>query len=189
MMRMSLAALVGGIVLFFWGAFVHMVLPLSEAAVKQLPNEQVVMDSLAANTQERGVYMFPGIDLRQSPSDAEMAAWETKVRNGPSGLLVYRPNGGDPSMGGKLLKQFISCLLSAFVVVLVLRTLRFNGSYAACVTAITGFGVVAWLSVSIPQWNWYEFTTPFLLLDLADQFGWFVAGLAMAAIVRRRPAY
>jgi len=184
MMRMGLTALVGGIVLFLWGAFAHVVLPIQDMAVKQLPNEQMLLDTLAANVHERSVYLFPGIDMRQPHTDAEIAAWENKGRNGPSGFLVYRPNGGELSMGGKLLKQFLTNLVAAIIVVLILRIVRFTGSYAACVSVITGVGILAWVSVSVPQWTWYEFTPLFLIGDLVDQLGWFVAGLAMAALYK-----
>jgi hypothetical protein len=61
-------------------------------------------------------------------------------------------------------------------------------TYGRRVATIFAFGVVAWLSISVSQWTWYGFSTEFLISDLVDQWGgWLLAGLGMAAILKRRP--
>ena len=39
-MRLLLAGIVGGIVVFIWGAITHVVLPLGEMGIQNLPNEE-----------------------------------------------------------------------------------------------------------------------------------------------------
>jgi hypothetical protein len=61
------------------------------------------------------------------------------------------------------------------------------GSYLARVLAATCFGLFAWLAISISYWNWYRFDPKFTLSEGIEQtVGWFLAGLVMAAIVKRR---
>ena len=47
-------------------------------------------------------------------------------------------------------------------------------------------GVFAWISISVPHWNWYGFPCAFILGELIDQVvGWTLAGLAMSLLWRR----
>jgi len=39
--KVLVGGVVGGIVLFVWGAVSHMVLPLGEVGIKEMPNEQL----------------------------------------------------------------------------------------------------------------------------------------------------
>jgi len=183
MIRVVLAAILGGVLLFVWGFVSHMLLPFSKNATQPLPNESALMSSMQTSIPERGMYFFPGIDMSKSPTPEEQKAWEAKVASGPSGLLVYRPNGGTTIGARPLLSEFISNLLAAWVAALVLTSLR--GTYGTRVMTVMAFGLVAWLSVCVSGWIWYGFTTPFLLADLVDQVGgWLLAGLGMAAVLK-----
>ena len=46
MLKIVLAGLVGGLVVFAWSAFSHMVLPTREAGIRQIPNEDAVLSAL-----------------------------------------------------------------------------------------------------------------------------------------------
>ncbi|MGH8172856.1 MAG: hypothetical protein ACREPX_06890 [Rhodanobacteraceae bacterium] len=183
MIRVVLAAILGGALLFFWGFVAHMLLPFSKNAMQQLPNEPVVLSSLQASVPERGMYFFPGMDMSKQPTPEEQKAWEAKVASGPSGLLVYRPSGGTGFSARLLISEFASNLLAALVAATVLTGIR--ASYGARVMTVMAFGLVAWLSVSVSEWIWYGFTTPFLTAELVDQVGgWLLAGFGIAAVLK-----
>ena len=183
MIRVVLAAIVGGVLLFVWGFVAHMLLPFSKDAVKQMPNEQVVLSTLQTNLPERGMYFFPGMDTSRQPTPEEQTAWEAKIASGPSGLLVYRPSGGTGMTARTLVAEFFSNVLAALVAAMVLLGVR--GSYGARVFTVAALGIVAWLSVSVSQWIWYGFTSPFLFADFVDQFGgWLLAGFGIAAMLK-----
>ena len=57
--RIFLAGILGGIVMFIWSFIGHDVLPLGQAGVSQVPNEQSFRDNLATTLTDRGLYMFP----------------------------------------------------------------------------------------------------------------------------------
>lgn len=183
MIRVVLAAIVGGVLLFAWGFVSHMLLPFSKDAMQQLPNEPAVLSSLQTSVPERGMYFFPGMDMSKQPTPEERAAWEAKIASGPSGVLVYRPSGGTAFGARPLISEFASNLLAALVAAMVLTGIR--GGYGARVMTVMAFGLVAWLSVSVSEWIWYGFTSPFLIADLVDQFGgWLLAGFGMAAMLK-----
>ena len=55
--------------MFIWSAIAHMVLPLGEAGVREIPNETAVLSALQGNIAEQaGLYLFPGMGLGANPT-------------------------------------------------------------------------------------------------------------------------
>jgi hypothetical protein len=96
MKRLLIGGIVGGLILFVWSAFSHMVLPIGAMGLRSLPNENVVMPVMKDAIREPGLYIFPGMDLTRTLTSEEQAAWQERYRAGPVGLLVYRPQGENP---------------------------------------------------------------------------------------------
>ena len=72
-MRVILAAIVGGLLLFLWGFVAHVFLPFSENAMKQVPNEAAVIESLRGNVTEDGVYFIPYMNyMKASEADQKV---------------------------------------------------------------------------------------------------------------------
>ena len=185
MIRFVLAAVLGGFLMFVWGAVAHMLLPFQRDALKPIPNEAAVLSTLGGNLTEPGMYFFPWIDMAAKPSATEQQAWQQKLASGPSGLLIYQPSGAEAMSPRQLVTEFVSNVLAALFGALLL--VQLPGGYARRVLSMAAIGVAAWLSISVSQWTWYGFSTPFLIGDLADQFGgWLLAGLAMAALLKPR---
>jgi hypothetical protein len=183
-MRVIIAAVVGGALLFLWGFVAHMLLPFSENAMKPVPNEAAVVEALRANVTENGVYFVPYLNYAKA-SEADQKAFSEKIANGPSGLLVLRTH-HDMDMVPELPYEAISNVLAALVAALAVAGLGIRG-YGRRVGTIFAFGVVAWLSISVSQWTWYGFSTEFLISDLVDQWGgWLLAGLGMAVVLKPR---
>src|SRR5947209_16865992 len=94
-MRLLLAAVLGGVTMFMWGAFSHMVLNLEGDMIHQVPNEAAVVAAMKDNIKEDGVYALPGIDMKHQPSPEEMSAWSAKYEQGPTAMLFYHQRGAD----------------------------------------------------------------------------------------------
>ena len=185
MVRIVLAAVVGGLLMFVWGAFAHVVLPFERAALKPIPNEAPMLSALAGDLAEPGMYAFPWIDMSGKASPEQQQAWQQKLAGGPSGLLVYRPHGGEAMSPRQLVTEFVSNVLAALFGVFIL--VQLPGGMARRALSMAAIGIAAWLSISVSQWTWYGFSTPFLIGDLVDQFGgWLLAGIGMAMLVRPR---
>lgn len=185
MVRIVLAAIVGGFLMFVWGALAHTVLPFERAALKPIPNEAAVLSTLGGDLTEPGMYAFPWIDLSGTVPPDQQQAWRQKLTSGPSGLLVYRPNGGEAMSPRQLVSEFLSNVLAALLGAFLL--VQLPGGMARRVLSMAAIGIAAWLSISVSQWTWYGFSTPFLIGDLVDQFGgWLLAGIGMATLIRPR---
>ena len=52
-MRIVLAGVLGGIVMFLWTSIAHMALPLGEAGIGQIPNESVVLSAMQSSIGEK----------------------------------------------------------------------------------------------------------------------------------------
>jgi hypothetical protein len=66
MKRLLIGGIVGGLILFVWSAFSHIVLPIGAMGLRSLPNENVVMPVMKDAIREPGLYMFPGMDLTRT---------------------------------------------------------------------------------------------------------------------------
>jgi hypothetical protein len=185
MVRIVLAAIVGGFLMFVWGAFSHTVLPFEREALRPIPNESAVLSTFGSNLTAPGMYFFPGIDRGGKVPAAEQEAWNQKLASGPSGLLIYRPNGGEAMSPRQLVSEFVSNVLAALFGALIL--VQLPGRFGRRVLSMAAVGIAAWLSISVSQWTWYSFSTPFLIGDLVDQFGgWLLAGIGMATLIKPR---
>ena len=183
MKRILLAALIGGLIAFAWSAFVHMALPIGMGGMQPLPREESVLAPMKDAITESGLYFFPGIDMRGKPSAEERTAWEAKMRAGPHGMILYHPQGAEPMMVSQLVWEFVTDVIAALIACLVLIQIG-SGRLRRALTVML-FGVFSWFAISASQRIFYEFPGAFALLDLIDQVGsWFLAGLAMAGMVR-----
>ena len=67
----------------------------------------------------------------------------------------------------------------------MLSQVRAGASYWTRVALVTVLGLFALVTVVVPYWNWYSFPADFVASEAIEHVaGWFLAGLAMAAIVR-----
>lgn len=179
--KILVGGILGGILLFAWGAVVHMFLTPDGQSIKPCPGREAVLATLQANVTEPGVYAFG--TLEPGTAGTTMKEYDEKRIAGPHGLLVYQPAGmvemGVKTFGVELGSNVLAALLVAFAV------RGSAGGFAGRLAAAICFGAVTWLSISVSQWNWYEFSWEFVKVDLVDQVGgWFLAGLAIAGIVR-----
>jgi hypothetical protein len=184
-MRIILAGIAGGVVLFMWGAFVHTVLPIGEIGVKTLPNEAPILQAMRSNIAEPGLYFYPGLEGSHSANEAEMTAWEEKYRAGPTGIIVHYPTGREPMGATMMLTELASNILACLFVALALSWLICSVTGRVLVAGF--FGIVSWLSVDASYWNWYGFPTNYFLSQSVDQVGgWLLAGVAIAWLIKTR---
>ncbi|RDI97444.1 hypothetical protein DVT68_17015 [Dyella solisilvae] len=180
-MRVLVAALLGGIVMFLWGAVSHMALGLGDVGMRQPANEDTVLSVLHPGLGERpGVFLLPSIDPARMSDKAAREAYAAKSKVSPFVLMVYLPEGGDlTDMSGQLPRQWASDTLSALALAFVMALAPF--SFMTRLSIALAAAVFAWLSILVPYWNWYHFPTSFILAALIEQLiGWLLAGIVMA---------
>lgn len=185
-MRIFIAGILGGIVMFIWGFLSHTVFQIGDSGVKSLPNEAAVVAVLKTNINEPGFYFFPGMDMTHQASEAEQAAFAEKYKAGPTGILVYQPTGQDVMSPKQLVVELASNIVGCWIVAFILAL--GIPSFIKKVIATTLIGLVGWISIMISYWNWYRYPDKIVLAEGCDQvISWFLAGLVLAFIVRARP--
>ncbi len=184
-MRLFIAAILGGIVMFVWGAFSHMVLNIYGTSMTPVPNETAVIAALKENIKEPGWYFVPGMDMTRQPTDEEMASFTEKYKAGPTASIIYQPVGSDLISPTQLGTEFVSNIAAAFIAALIL-SFAVVGFFRGAVIS-TLIGLTGWLSINVSYWNWYRFPTSFVTAELIDQAaGWFLSGLVIAFVMRHR---
>jgi hypothetical protein len=180
-MRLIVAALLGGIVLFFWGFASHMLLPIGHMGNEMATDEGIVLNALKEGLPAReGVYYIPGLAPEQYGDAAATAAYSAKAVANPNAVIFYQPQGRDGmAMTPQLLTQWIINTLSALLAAWILASGAFG--FGKRVAIATAMGLFAWLVISVPYWNWYRFPFDFTVGSLLEHvIGWCLAGLPMA---------
>lgn len=184
-MRLILAAILAGIVMFMWGALSHMVLGIGDAGVKPMPNEAAITAAMKANITEPGFYFLPGMDMSKKATEEEQSAWAAKYKEGPTAILVYHPTGEVMMSPRQFGVELGSDIAAALVVGMILTFAAV--SFPRGVIISTLVGLAGWLSISVSYWNWYRFPTNFTTGELIDQVaGWLLTGFVLGFILRRR---
>lgn len=186
-MKVVIAGIVGGLIVFVWGAVSHMLTPIGTMGFTPLPNEDALVSAMKTSLTEPGMYMFPGFDMNAEMTPEQEKAWTDKMMAGPTGMIIYHPTGEQPmspkQLGVELLSNIVAALLAAMLLT------RFVGSYACRVVMVAVLGLFAWMSIDVSYWNWYGFASAQTIGELLEQvIGWALAGLAMAKMVKVKSA-
>lgn len=186
MKRIVLAGLAGAIVYFVWQMAAWMFIPIHGPTVAQLPDEGAVRDVLVGQNLETKVYVAPWFE----PEDMGNPESES-MKNHESGPLfsIYYHKGGDAPMSPKILiTGFITDFLAAGIVAMLLCC-AVSGcmcqSYWSRVGFVMCFGIFLALTGHVSYYNWMKFPMDYTAMFVVDAIvGWFLAGLAIAAIVK-----
>ena len=151
MKRIVIASLVGGFVIFMWGAIAHTAFPLGTMGIRQIPDEGFVVVALRNSVTEKGLYFVPGRDMTKSMTPKEEKDWEEKLKTGPTGLLLVNPAGGEAMSLKQLGTEFATNVVAALVGAFLIS--RVVGSYFSRAFFSMLVGIPSWLSISRPYWN------------------------------------
>ena|ERR1700731_3969215 len=185
-MRIVIAGLVGGIAMFVWSSIAHIALPLGQIGFSSIPNEKPVISAMQDSIgSHSGLYFFPWTDMKSSDA---MAQAEAKLKVSPSGLLVYHPPGTRGMTAQMLIVEFLKeVVVSLIAAFLLAQTVL--AAYMTRVGFVTLTGVAAGLTTNVSYWNWYGFPTDYTVAYAAIKIvGYLAAGLAIAAVMRRKSA-
>ncbi|MFN0117792.1 MAG: hypothetical protein ACKVQC_05795 [Elusimicrobiota bacterium] len=182
-MKFIIGSILGAVVLFFWGTLSWMVLPLHNKALKPLPQERLIRDTIKTVVKEPGVYFFPsGIDSDGNKLDQSVL--QESMRQGPNGFMALNINDG--GMNGKtFLISFLTGLITAALCLWVLFRMKDSvKTYFTRVAAVVTIGFIGWVSFEIPYWNWFFFSTAHTFAAFIDAIvGFGLLGLVIAKFV------
>src|SRR6266480_3117192 len=189
-MKILLAGILGGIVMFIWTSIAHMFLPLGEAGISEIPNESAVLSAMQSNIGEQtGLYIFPGLGVGKNATREEkneaMKRMSEKVATNPAGVLMYHPPGRPFAFGKWLGIEFGTELLEAILVVFLLAQTRI-ASFAGRVGFVLLAGILAALATNVSYWNWHGFpcvyTASYMLIQIV---GFLCVGVVAALVLRK----
>lgn len=184
MKKVLLPGIIGGLTVFVWSFISHMVLPIGDMGVKAVTvNDEVIISAMKSNMQEPGLYMLPGVDMKTATAE-QQTAWQAKWQAGPTAFIAYSPTGGEAMSPGQLLRQLLFQILCALIAAFIISATVASLVNRALMVML--MGVFAWLTVNVPQWNWYGFPVSFTIGQGLDHLiGWLIGGLVIAWLIGR----
>jgi hydrogenase/urease accessory protein HupE len=88
-------------------------------------------------------------------------------------------------LGAQYLFGLIGCLIVAWILVATADSTTF----ASRVAIVTLIGLFAGIIYDMPYWNWYGFPTDYIVGHIVtNTITWAIAGLGMAAMIKKQPA-
>ncbi len=180
-MRVLVAGVLAGIVMFAWGAFAHMVLPIGEMGSRAPADEDAALSVLKTTLgSEEGIYYLPYIDEAGMQDEAVAAAFSAKSAASPYAYVVWqpKPTGKNPmdmsrQLGWQAGTDISLGILLAWVLSLI------GGGFGSRVGAALATGVLVSLATLVPYWNWYRFPTAWLQGQMIEA----IVGILLAGIV------
>lgn len=161
-----LAVILSAVVLFAWGAVSWTVLPWYTMVANQFNDEAAVSKVLKENASAAGVYFLPFSEEDHKPGEA-------------AAFVNVLPNGMDMNMGKMMGIGMLGQIVSTFLVFLLLSQTT-GLSYWQRVGFVALVGVSIGFISHFPYWNWFGFSTSYVLVTIADYgIGWTLAGLVM----------
>src|SRR5215212_1356245 len=128
-LRIVIAGIVGGFLVFCMGAVNHTVFHFQDRTFLKMPYSSAFSDDLTTRGLAHGLYVFPDMPTAADQGDAEkMAAFNERYGAGPSGMLLI-VHKCPILMGENLGKEFVSnvvaALLGSWVVSLIASDVGF----------------------------------------------------------------
>jgi hypothetical protein len=188
-MKILLAGVLGGIVMFLWEGIAHEALPLGQAGIRALDNEAAFVAVVKDTVKQPGFYIFPGGEMLQpgltgAHKEEVMKKAMEQWRTGPAGIMVVHPEGADADSPMHFVTQ---CLLDIGVTLLAafLLSMAPLSSFGARLLFVSLIGLVPTLNAELPYWNWYGFPTALVFAQgFIHLMGFVVAGLVVAKLVK-----
>ncbi|MGE5196404.1 MAG: hypothetical protein ACM3JI_03635 [Anaerolineae bacterium] len=193
MMKKSLlmSAVLGGAIVFIWGAISWMVIPWHAPTMLKFHDEETVAGVIKKNAPEDGIYVLPSYPSFKEPvakeaEQKEMAELREKMKKGPFIFASVNLHGMDPQSPLLYVRSIIIQMIGAFFVSYLL--MHTSGlTYFKRVWFVMITALIAWIICLLPAWNWWGFSTCYVIVALLDLLiGWFLAGLVIAGLIRSK---
>lgn len=180
------ASVLGGLIVFVWGLFSWMVFPWHQSTLKQFSNESEVAGAIQGSVMESGMYVLPNtFHYDDQTSQHHMKRSKEMMENGPFVFAAVSQYG----MGKMSLRPFIVSLIiqiaGAFIVVWMLMQTK-GLHFKQQVAFVTLFGLGVGVLGELPNWNWWGFSSSYVLACIVDLvIGWFLAGMAISKVIKK----
>jgi hypothetical protein len=186
--KVILGGVLGGLVMFLWGAFSWMVLPWHDLTIGTFSQESLVAGAVLAQAPRDGVYLLPNARQQNPRLSLEekaqaLSAAKDRMKVGPFIFMSVARGGIDPGDPMLFVRSLIIQIVGATLITMLLvqtRGLRFWCRVGFVETA----GITIAIFATLPLWNWWQFPLPYTLVNFADLvIAAIFAGLVIAWVV------
>ena len=191
MRRTITLGLLGGLVIFVWGAVSWMALPFHNMTMHGLPNGAPIAEAVKAAVTEPGVYMYPS-DMEPGDRDDKAAAerWMAQYRAGPViTQMVVLPKGADPMPVMGFVRYFVYSAVAAALVAWMLQlAIGSLPTTLGRIGFVTAVGAVTAFVGPLTEGSWWHHPAGYALVNAADcVVGWALVGAVFAWRLRAAP--
>ena len=182
--RILVAGLVGGILVFFMGFVEHELLGWGARTFSDIEKDDEFRENLKGHRLEPAIYAFPKMPKDRSP--AEMDRFMKNLAAGPSGFVIVAPS-GDMNMPKMLGLEFLSNVIAALIAAWIVSLISADKPFLWRWKVVVLMGIFGWISIVASYGIWWRFPWPFIRDDLlCTILEWCVGGAAIAGIVKRQ---
>ncbi|MEL6556596.1 MAG: hypothetical protein AAFQ94_00335 [Bacteroidota bacterium] len=169
-----IGTLTGTVVMFLWGA-TEWFNPFMQQPYKKVTNPTALHESLQQEIPENGVYIWPN-----GP--------DSKTSDGQARDLVYFMVKQDASFynpGKFMLIELLTQLLTWFLITYLLLSTGLQ-NHSKRIRLVCLFAVLVGLGYFLPMWNWWGFSTEYVLTRWLNLLiGWVLAGTSISYFLRK----
>lgn len=184
--RIILATIIGAVLLFAWNFVSWMVVKLHDGSMRSLEAEPLVVEMLRSADVEPGAYYFPA-PPEDMKDQAAMDDFTARHRQGPLGMLIVSA-GTEPMEPMMFVTGFALNVISVLIAALLLASAGIRHA-SGRVLFVAALGVLVTVVSDLSYWNWMRFPSDHSLAMVADNvIGWIFVGIALAALIRPKPA-
>lgn len=175
MKKLLIAAVVGGILLWFWQFLSWTVLQMHAGTQQYTPKQAEILEFLDQNLEE-GFYFLP----LAAPGEDEQAVMEANA--GKPWAQVYFHKSLNNAMGINMVRGLVANILAILLLSWILMKMG-NASFRTMILSSIFVGVMGYLSIVYAESIWYEIPS---LMDLIDGvIGWALVGAWLGWWLRR----
>lgn len=185
MKNVLLGGVLGGIIMFVWGAVSWTVFSWHNDNIQRFTDEISVTKHIQAHAPDSGVYIMPNPHKFADGFSAEqkqllMQDATQRMKKGPFIFMSISKQGADPEDPTMFIYAMLINVLIAGLITWLLLLIDFE-SYAKRYMVVLCIGFIVAVMATFPQWNWWKFSTMYSLTNFVSLWATFAfAGLVIA---------
>jgi hypothetical protein len=181
--RIVKCGLIGGFILFIWGAVSWTILPWQKSQMHRFSDEGDIRSAIKDNAHESGLYVMP--NLQSYPrNSSDQADAKAKMEAGPFIVAAVSLDGRSSGTFGKMVGSLIVKIIAAGIATWLLIRSQYPHEYLKSVKYFTCIGFLIAISSMLPFVIWFGVPGGFAVGTMIEiVFGWFFAGLSIARMV------
>ncbi len=174
MKKLLIAALVGGIILFFWQFLSWSLLGIHNEMQQYTPKQGEILKALGENLSEDGFYYMPGLPNGSSQAEYEKLMAENK---GKPWAQVFYHKAENTNMTANMARGVVVDILAVLLVAWLFSKMS-NVGFQDILLGCLAIGLVSFLTTEYTYSIWFQTKTMGNLIDAVVSWGLVGAWLA-----------